>query len=98
MSDTPENLPSDRKLGEERIIPRRDFLQGMLVAASTSLTGSLLSACVAHADEASAKTLAAQDAPGNYPPLLTGLRGSHPGSFESAHALRDGAGAPSATD
>ena len=26
-----------------------------------------------------------------YPPLLTGLRGSHPGSFEIAHALRDGA-------
>lgn len=98
MSDTPENLPSDRKLGEERIIPRRDFLQGMLVAASTSLTGSLLSACVANADEASSKALAAQDAPGYYPPLLTGLRGSHPGSFESAHALRDGAGAPSATD
>ena len=26
-----------------------------------------------------------------YPPLLQGLRGSHPGSFEAAHALRDGA-------
>lgn len=25
-----------------------------------------------------------------YPPALTGLRGSHPGSFETAHALRDG--------
>jgi spermidine dehydrogenase len=31
-----------------------------------------------------------QDQPGYYPPLLNGLRGSHPGSFESAHALRDG--------
>ena len=27
---------------------------------------------------------------GYYPPALTGLRGSHPGSFDSAHALRDG--------
>ena len=25
-----------------------------------------------------------------YPPALTGLRGDHPGSFEVAHALRDG--------
>jgi spermidine dehydrogenase len=34
--------------------------------------------------------VAAQDRPGYYPPGLTGLRGSHPGSFENAHALRDG--------
>ena len=34
---------------------------------------------------------AAQDRPGYYPPALTGMRGSHPGSFEAAHALRDGA-------
>jgi spermidine dehydrogenase len=27
---------------------------------------------------------------GLLPPLRTGLRGSHPGSFEVAHALRDG--------
>ena len=40
-----------------------------------------------------------QDAPGYYPPARTGMRGSHPGSFEVAHAVRDGtffktAGAP----
>ena len=29
-----------------------------------------------------------QDAAG-YPPAATGLRGDHPGSFETAHALRD---------
>jgi spermidine dehydrogenase len=86
------------ELGEKRAIPRRDFLQGMLVGASTALAGPLLSACVANADEASAQLLAAQDVPGYYPPLLTGLRGSHPGSFESAHALRDGAGVPSPID
>ena len=34
--------------------------------------------------------LAPQDKPGYYPPALTGLRGSHPGSFEDAHKLRDG--------
>lgn len=27
----------------------------------------------------------------NYPPILTGMRGSHKGSFEVAHAMRDGA-------
>ena len=34
---------------------------------------------------------AAQDRPGYDPPSLHGLRGSHPGSFEAAHSLRDGA-------
>jgi spermidine dehydrogenase len=41
---------------------------------------------------------AAQDAFGYYPPLLNGLRGSHPGSFEDAHALRDGRSWPPAID
>ena len=36
-----------------------------------------------------AEEAAAQDAAGYYPPTLTGLRGSYPGSFETAHALRD---------
>jgi len=31
-----------------------------------------------------------RDRAGYYPPLLNGMRGSHPGSFEAAHALRDG--------
>jgi hypothetical protein len=36
-----------------------------------------------------AEEAAAQDAAGYYPPTLTGLRGSYPGSFDTAHALRD---------
>jgi spermidine dehydrogenase len=32
----------------------------------------------------------AQDRPGYYPPTRAGMRGSHPGAFEVAHALRDG--------
>jgi spermidine dehydrogenase len=75
--------------GAKRDIPRRDFLQGALVGtagilAPTWLTGSW-------AAEAAA---AAQDQPGYYPPLLNGLRGAHVGSFESAHALRDGVAVP----
>src|SRR6185369_3258221 len=76
----------DRELGEHRSIPRRDFLQGALVASGMVLGGPLLRA---HAADA-----AAQDQAGYYPPALTGMRGSHPGSFEAAHALRDGAGVP----
>jgi spermidine dehydrogenase len=80
-------------LGEDRNIPRRDFLQGALVAAATALSGPLLRA---YADEPGAA--AAQDLPGYYPPRLTGLRGSHPGSFEAAHALRDGTAVGQASD
>ena len=78
----------DRSLGEDRAIPRRDFIQGALVGAATALTGSLLKSYPA--DAADVGVTAAQDKPGYYPPQLTGMRGSHPGSFESAHALRDG--------
>ena len=87
----------DRKLGADRRIPRRDFLQGTLIGAATALNGPLL-AGLADAASQSAAPSAAQDQPGYYPPLLTGLRGSHPGSFEAAHALRDGSSTPSATD
>jgi spermidine dehydrogenase len=75
----------DHELGMDRPITRRDFLNGIAIgagaAASTPLFGAPLAAPTA---------TAAQDAPGYYPPLLTGMRGSHPGSFEDAHALRDG--------
>jgi len=78
--------PKDHNLGEERAIPRRDFLQGALLAAATTLTG-VLSAKPA---PAAVEFPGAQDHPGYYPPQLTGLRGSHVGSFEAAHAARDG--------
>lgn len=85
MSDD-RKQPSDRNLGTDRRIARRDFLQGALVAAATTLSGPLLKAHAADAGTGDA----VQDAPGYYPPRLTGMRGSHPGSFEAAHALRDG--------
>jgi spermidine dehydrogenase len=84
----------NRDLGEHRTIPRRDFLQGALVAAATTLSGGLLKAYAADTPAGAA----AQDLSGYYPPLLTGLRGSQPGSFEQAHALRDGGEIGSATD
>ncbi|MDE0366899.1 MAG: NAD(P)/FAD-dependent oxidoreductase [Gammaproteobacteria bacterium] len=71
----------DRELGMNAAITRRDFLDGMGVAIGASLLPGT----------ARAADIGAQDLPGYYPPALTGLRGSHPGSFEVAHALRDGA-------
>jgi spermidine dehydrogenase len=78
----------DKNLGEDRGIPRRDFIQGALVGAATALTGPMLRAYAA--DAADVGAAGAQGQAGYYPPLLTGMRGSHPGSFENAHALRDG--------
>ncbi len=70
-------------LGLERRIPRRDFLQGALLGAASTVGGSLLGGIAAAAAADAAQ-------PGYYPPALQGLRGAHPGSFEAAHALRDG--------
>jgi spermidine dehydrogenase len=84
-----------RELGEDRSIPRRDFIQGALAASATVLAGPLLRA---YGADAAAGSVAAQDVPGYYPPLLNGMRGSQPGSFESAHALRDGGFAPHGVD
>ena len=64
----------------DRDITRRDFLSG----ASVAIGASLLPAA------SNAQDIGAQDLPGYYPPGLTGMRGSHPGSFETAHLARDG--------
>ncbi len=68
-----------------RDITRRDFLNGMAIAAGGALASTWLPGSLAAQTSA-----AAQDAPGYYPPALTGMRGSHPGAFETAHSVRDG--------
>jgi spermidine dehydrogenase len=82
-------------------ITRRDFLDGVAIAIGAGASGALVPGVAAVAQGAG-QGAAAQDAAGYYPPTLTGLRGDHPGSFETAHALRDGdaglrAGANAAT-
>ena len=72
---------SDRELGMQRHITRRDFLNGVAVAAGAALTPWHLLA---------AGDIDPEKSSDYYPPALTGLRGSHPGSFDAAHALRDG--------
>lgn len=76
---------SDDELGMGAAITRRDFVGGVQVALGAVALGALGSS---GAQAAAAGGLAAQDE--SYPPSRTGLRGSHPGSFEFAHALRDG--------
>ena len=88
MSDQESRkVASDRELGMHRRITRRDFLNGVAIGVGGSLAGAWLPG-LAFGDQA--PTPAAQDMPGYYPPALTGMRGSHPGSFEVAHSLRDG--------
>src|SRR4029079_7516369 len=69
---------NDRDLGMNSRISRRDFLNGvaLTVGASTIAPGLNLFADSNEHDY--------------YPPALTGLRGSHVGSFEVAHSVRDG--------
>jgi spermidine dehydrogenase len=74
----------DRDLGMDRPIARRDFLNGTAIAIGAALAGPAFGAS------------GAQDQPGYYPPALTGMRGSHPGSLEAAHRLRGGARDPRA--
>jgi len=94
----------DRALGMDRPITRRDFLNGVAVGATAATwfapgSGHLFAASLSAArGEAAPLSGAAQDAHGYYPPLLNGLRGSHPGAFEDAHALRDGHAWSDATD
>ncbi len=77
----------DRLLGMDRDITRRDFLNG----TSSAVGGSLLATPLTQAMAAMGSPRSAQMMPGYYPPSRDGLRGSHPGSFEVAHQLRDGA-------
>jgi spermidine dehydrogenase len=75
-----------RRLGMGKPITRRDLIDGIAVSAALAASGGTLAAVGAEV-----VGTAPQDRPGYYPPALTGMRGSHPGSFEAAHALRDGA-------
>src|ERR1700720_3696945 len=65
-----------------RKITRRDFLNGVALTLGAAIAPSPLFAF----DERANSEKSAE----YYPPALTGLRGSHPGSFDAAHSLRDG--------
>ena len=71
-----------RDLGMDRPIGRRDFLNGIALAMGVSMAPQLAAGFEVER--------MAETSPGYYPPALTGMRGSHEGSFEVAHSIRDG--------
>ena len=73
---------NDRNLGMDRAITRRDFLNGVALG----VVGSTLAPELARAAQ---QEFAPERAADYYPPTRVGMRGSHPGSFEVAHQLRD---------
>jgi spermidine dehydrogenase len=76
----------DQALGMGAKITRRDFLNGVaLTAGVAALHGIVGPEMWVAADD-----LEAQNVHGYYPPAKTGMRGSHPGSFEAMHSVRDG--------
>ena len=74
------------ELGIDRPINRRDLLQGMAMSAATLATVGLGGVERAFAAGARHSMYAPEKDPNYYPPGLSGLRGSHTGSFEAAHA------------
>jgi spermidine dehydrogenase len=71
---------TDKELGMDCRITRRDFMNGAAMAIAAAVHPPLLAQAAPEA----------QNTPGYDPPALHGLRGSHQGAFEVAHSLRDG--------
>ncbi|MYE85689.1 MAG: NAD(P)-binding protein [Gammaproteobacteria bacterium] len=67
-----------------RNITRRDFLNGAAIALAAGATLSPRELLALEAGAAPPRSPIGKD---YYPPTLTGMRGSHDGSFEVAHAL-----------
>src|SRR5499427_385642 len=79
------NMPRNRSTSSS--ITRRDFLNGVSIAVGASLVaGSPWLEAFGIPDS----PFAPEKDPNYYPPAKTGLRGSHDGSWEVAHGLRDG--------
>ena len=87
MKRTEGQSSHQRGAGAKGAITRRDFLNGVPIAVGSTAIGGLLPEAFT---AALADGRAPQDLPGYYPPILSGLRGNHPGSFEAAHKVRDG--------
>ncbi len=73
---------SDKELGMDRSITRRDFMNGAAV-----VIGAAMLPGISFGDASSTE---AQNKAGYYPPAASGMRGSHAGAFDVAHSLRDG--------
>jgi spermidine dehydrogenase len=78
---------TDKELGMDRKISRRDFMNGAAMAIGVAAVppGAHL-----FAQSAAAPGQEPQNRTGYDPPALHGMRGSHEGSYQVAHSLRDG--------
>ena len=76
----------DRQLGMNRRITRRDFLNGAAVGIGVLGSVGLPGAASSHSRVSTPDGNSLE----SYPPALTGLRGLAAGSYDVAHALRDG--------
>src|SRR5262249_4890324 len=75
----------DKRLGLDRPITRRDFLNGIaLSVGATVVSADTVLAAALTREAALEKDLS------YYPPAKKGLRGNHDGTFTYAHQLRDG--------
>jgi len=74
---------SDKRLGMDRPITRRHFLDGVAAAAGTAVAFKMGGFSMAHAQDAASGAAA-------YPPAEVGLRGQTDGAQAVMHALRDG--------
>jgi spermidine dehydrogenase len=84
---SPKNPLSNRELALSNSITRRDFLNGVSIAVGASLVadGPWLDAF-----GIPQSPFAPEQGSSYYPPAKTGMRGSHDGSWEVAHDMRDG--------
>ena len=91
MSKTPVGHPGVIPSGFEPLIDRRDFINGVAATALAS-PFALAGGSEATAADRKVPVSSAESSlnPAEYPPVATGLRGQYPGSFEVAHAVRDG--------
>lgn len=86
MSADGQSPTNDAELGMHRPITRRDFIDGVAVAAAGAAVASTIGAGPAAAGTAAP---AARGRP-PYPPALTGMRGSTDRAMAVPHQLRDG--------
>ena len=86
-------------LGLNQPITRRDFVSGIAVTTAAGAASTALGAGQPQLTNAGGAAAAVEprlvpadpaQLPAHYPPAATGLRGQYPGSFETAHAARDG--------
>src|SRR5262250_588298 len=80
----------DRELGMERKITRRDFLDGVALAAGAAAVAGPFALSAGANDGGLPPAANNKGSLPEYPPGLTGLRGDQDKVYEFAHRLRDG--------